>query len=235
MGAVVVEDLVVPAGATCTLEGTQVLGDVTVEANATLVAESFVRIGRSVTLASGSRFRISDSAIDGDVTCTGCSELVMAFMFDPVDFLPVEGDIRVTGMTDGHLRIEAGSIAGDVEVTDSSGDFGIFDNGIGGNLLFANNVGNAEFAFMSAEGTMEITGNTSAGGGFPADFRLVGLVAGKDIDFSRNTGPSDISENSAGKDLECFDNDPAPVGFGNSAGKDVEGQCATLTGPPPEA
>lgn len=233
MGAVVVDDLVVPAGATCTLDGTEVLGDVTVEAGATLTAD-FVRIGGSVTLASGSRFRIGDSAIEGDTTCTGCSQLVMVFMFDPVDFVPVEGDIHVAGMTDGHLHIEAGGIGGDVEVTDSSGDFAFIDNSIGGEFLFANNVGNAGFWFTSAERAIEITGNTGVGGGFPADFTLVSVRAGKDLVFSGNTGPSDISESSAGKDLECFDNDPAPDGWGNSAGKDVEGQCAALTGPPPE-
>lgn len=233
MGAVVVEDLVVPAGATCTLDGTQVLGDVTVEPNATLTAD-FARIGGSVTLASGSRFRISDSAIDDDVTCTGCSQLVMTFMFDPVDRRAVEGDIEVTGMTNGHLHIEAGRISGDVEVTDSSGDFTFIDNLIEGKLLFANNVGNAGFWFTSATRTIEITDNTSAGGGFPADFTLERVHAGKALVFSRNTGASDISLSSAVKDLECFDNDPAPVGWGNSAGRDVEGQCAALTGPSPE-
>jgi hypothetical protein len=234
IGAVVLDHLIVPEGATCTLDGTQVLGDVTVEAGATLTAE-FVRIGGGVTLAPGSRFRTSDSAIDRDTTCAGCSQLVMVFMFDPVDFIPVEGDIHVAGMTDGHLHIEAGRISGDVEVTDSSGDFTFIDNSIAGKLLFTNNVGNAGFWFTSAERAIEITGNTGAGAGFPADLTLVSVHAGKNLVFSGNTGPSDISESSAGKDLECFDNDPAPVGWGNSAGKDIEGQCAVLTGPFPEA
>jgi hypothetical protein len=95
-------------------------------------------------------------------------------------------------------------------------------------------VGNAGFWYVSAGGDFEIVGNTAGGGGYPADFTLVGNSAGKDLVFSQNIGPSYLETNVAEKDLECFENDPAPTGWGNAAGKDVAGQCADLTGPPPE-
>ena len=231
---VVVEgDLVVPSGATCTVGGVHVLGDVIVEANASLFGD-FVLIDGGVTIGSGAFFNVQDSGIGGDTVCTGCRHLGMTFMFDPRFDVPVRGDIRVTGMTDGHVGLEVGQIDGDVEVTDSSGSFAFIGNSITGRFRFENNVGNAGFWFNSAEKDFKIVGNVAAGGGFPADFTLQGNYARKNLVFSGNTGASELTENSAEKDLKCFANQPPPVGWGNSAGSDVEGQCAALTGPPPE-
>lgn len=86
IGAVTVEDVVVPQGATCTLEGTRVRGDVEVKRDATLIGRGIrvdgnvqgenqreVRVGRSsvvggnVQLEQGVRGSVNDTIVGGDI------------------------------------------------------------------------------------------------------------------------------------------------------------------------
>jgi hypothetical protein len=232
LAGAVVEDLIVPSGSTCTLAETEVLGDVVVEADASLRGD-FATIHGDVTLAAGAALILGDGAIGGDITCTGCRTVVLTFMFDPTGQIESSGDVEISGMTDGHVGIDGWRMA-DLEVTGSMGEFTFIDTHVAGHLLFAENVGNAGFFFTFVQRDMEVVGNTSAGGGFPADFTLMASSVGKDLVFSDNLGSSELTENVAGKRLECFGNEPPPTGWGNQAGKAVEGQCAELTGPPPE-
>jgi hypothetical protein len=228
----VVDDLVVPSGATCILGETEVVGNVEVETNASLRGD-FATIHGDVTLAAGAALILGDSAVGGDITCSGCRTVVLTFMFDPTGQIDSSGDVEITGMTEGNVGIDGWRMA-DLEVTGSTGEFTFIDVHAAQNLLFEGNTGNAGFFFTFVRGDMEVVGNTSAGGGFPADFTLMASSVGKDLVFSDNIGSSELTENVAGKRLECFSNDPPPTGWGNRAGKTVDGQCAELTGPPPE-
>jgi hypothetical protein len=230
-GGAVEGDLVVPAGATCTVGGVRVFGDVTVEEGARFGGDAVIE--GDVTIASGGHFNVTDSAIGGDIVCTGCAALGLTFMWDPTFQITSTRKIEVSGATDAYISIEGWRIAS-LEVRDSAGAFTFIEFHASRDVVFADNVGNAGFWYVSTGGDFEIVGNTAGGGGYPADFTLVGNSAGKDLVFSQNVGPSYLETNVAEKDLECFENDPAPTGWGNSAGKDVAGQCADLTGPPPE-
>jgi hypothetical protein len=228
----VVEDLVVPSGATCILGETEVTGDVEVETDASLRGD-FATIHGDVALAAGAALILGDSAVGGDITCSGCRTVVLTFMFDPTGQIDSSGNVEISGMTDGNVGIDGWRMA-DLEVTRSTGEFTFIDVHVAGNLVFEGNSGNAGFFFTFVQGDMEVVGNTSAGGGFPADFTLMASSVGKDFVFSDNIGSSELTENVARKRLECFGNEPPPTGWGNRAGKAVEGQCAELTGPPPE-
>lgn len=86
IGAITVEQVIVPQGATCTLEGTRVRGNIEVERDATLVARGVrvvgnvqaenqreVRVGRSsvvggdVQVLQGARASVNDTLIGGDL------------------------------------------------------------------------------------------------------------------------------------------------------------------------
>ena len=86
LGVTMVDNLLVPSNASCSLDSTRVLGSVKIENNATLVAQKIVvigniqadnsqqinildnsRIGGSVQLKQGGGSVISDSIIDGDI------------------------------------------------------------------------------------------------------------------------------------------------------------------------
>jgi hypothetical protein len=230
-GGVVEGDLVVPAGATCTAGGVRVLGDVTVEKDARFGGEAVIE--GDVTIASGGSFNVTDSAVGGDIVCTGCAAVGLTFMWDPTFEITSTGKVKVRGATDAHIAIEGWRIAS-LDVRDSAGTFTFIEFHASRDVVFADNVGNAGFWYVSAGGDFEVVGNTGGGDGYPADFTLVGNSAGKDLVFSENIGPSYLETNVAEKDLECFENDPPPTGWGNAAGKDVAGQCAGLTGSGPE-
>jgi hypothetical protein len=232
MSGVIDGDLVVPTGATCTLGfESRVLGDVTVDEGATFRGEAVIE--GDVTIGADGIFDTTDGAVGGDIVCDACDRLNLAFMWDPTFEITSTDDVSVTGVSDGHIAIEGWRIK-NLEVSGSSGSFTFIEFQVSGDVVFADNVGNAGFWRVSSGGRFEVVGNTAVGGGFPADFTLVGNSARKDLVFSGNTGSSYLEENFAGKDLTCFGNDPPPTGWGNTAGKNVEGQCAALTGPPPE-
>jgi hypothetical protein len=75
----------------------------------------------------------------------------------------------------------------------------------------------------SIGGNLQIHGSLDGGFGFALESNSVG----GQLDFSKNTGASDISGNTIGKNLTCKDNTPPPTGGGNTA-KKKDGQCALL-------
>lgn len=57
--------------------------------------------------------------------------------------------------------------------------------------------------------------------------RIARNSAGGNMQVWKNTGPSEISNNTIADTLQCWENDPQPVGGGNVA-RMKEGQCAVL-------
>jgi hypothetical protein len=56
-------------------------------------------------------------------------------------------------------------------------------------------------------------------------------MVGGNMQVYKNQGPTEISRNRIVQSLQCFENDPPPVGVGNMASK-AEGQCRVLPPPP---
>jgi hypothetical protein len=233
LGAVVVENVLVPNGAACTLGGTAVLGNVKVKADARLSAD-FATIAGDVMLAPRSTLLISDSAIGGNVVCTQCRVVNMRFMFDPTGTISASGNVQVRGMDDGHVSIEGWTMES-LEVKDSSGSFSFTENTVSGDLVFSGNVCSLSFCnvsfFFNSARKIEIVDNAITGGG--GQYTLDGNFAETNLIFSRNLGPSLLTFNVAGESLQCIENQPPPAGFENAAPQ-VEGQCTAVTGPPPD-
>jgi hypothetical protein len=233
LGAVVVENLLVPNGAACTLGGTTVLGNVKVKADARLSADS-ATIAGDVMLAPRSIFVISDSAIGGNVVCTQCRVVNMRFMFDPTGSISTSGNVQIRGMDDGSVSIEGWAMAS-LEVRDSSGHFSLTENTVSGDLIFSGNVCSQSFCnisfFFNSARKIEILENAITGA--DGQYTLEGNFAETNLIFSRNLGPSLLTFNVAGESLQCFENQPPPAGFENAA-PEVEGQCTAVTGPPPD-
>jgi hypothetical protein len=126
LGAVTVDNLRVPDGATCVLDGTRVKGTVKVESDASLRAFGIrvvgnvqgenarkvavrdgSRVGGSVQVKQGSKARVSDSKVKGDI------------QFD---------------QNSGALRAASNKVGGSIQVVGNDALATITDNRVDGNL-----------------------------------------------------------------------------------------------------
>jgi hypothetical protein len=136
--AVVVPDVVVPAGATCTLVGTQVDGNVRVGPGATLLA--------------------SGVTVDGDV------EGERAAGVEVTEASRIGGDVQLQ-QDGGWATLRDVTIDGDVEWEGQGGALHAEGNTIGGNLQADDNRGGVHLAGNRIDGDLECEHNDPAPGG----------------------------------------------------------------------
>jgi hypothetical protein len=132
IGAVTLDNVRVPQGATCTLLGTRVKGTIKVETRATLRAEDVVVIGnvqaenaRDVKVLDGSRVGGSVQIVQGGAATVADSR--------------IEGDILYDS-NDGALFVLRNRVGGNVQVFQNTGGVAIRRNFIDGNLQCKENV-----------------------------------------------------------------------------------------------
>lgn len=132
IGAITVSQVVVPANATCTLNGTIVQGGVDVGQNATLVANG-VRV-ESNLLAGGHRsIRVTGaSTVQGDVQVKdgGTASIIGA---------RIQGNTQFDANL-GLIDLRDNRIGGDVKVEENRGGATIFNNQVTNNLQCVQNV-----------------------------------------------------------------------------------------------
>lgn len=154
LGPGTVDNLLVPSGGTCRLFGTQVRGNVRVEADARFDASSAdiagnvdcerapanssqcrlrnrTRVGGSIKLLEGVTSSTSDGVrIDGDVTCDRCRRS------DLGSGTEVGGDVQVKEATEGSVNTGGSpgaarlSVGGDVELLASRGGLTLFNTDV---------------------------------------------------------------------------------------------------------
>jgi hypothetical protein len=126
IGAITVDNLRVPQGATCTLNGTLVKGTITVKANATLVA-SGVRVVGNVQAENAKRVVVKGSSrVGGSVQVKqGGSATVKSSR--------ITGDIQYDANT-RYLRANSNKVGGSIQVVGNFGGAEIFRNVVNGNL-----------------------------------------------------------------------------------------------------
>ena len=214
LGPVLVDNVVVPGGASCQLEGTQVSGNVVVEARGAVRAEINTAIRGDVVGRRNAILSISRTAIGGNVGCSGCRR-VNIFETE------VGGSVRLQSAAEA-VFVTASPIVGDLEIVAGAAGGEITRGVVFGNLLFSRNRGPLMMVRQFVGGDMRIVENVS-----PVGFTLLENLIGKSLAFNRNTGPSAINANSIGETLACFENDPAPTGSGNVAAE-LTGQCEAL-------
>jgi hypothetical protein len=126
IGAKTVDNLRVPDGASCTLNGTYVKGTVKVERNATLFADGVRVVGnvqaenaRKVVVVDGSRIGGSVQVVQSDIAKVRDSR--------------INGDILIDENS-ARNTIRMNVVGGDVQAFQNSGGVYIYDNRIDGNL-----------------------------------------------------------------------------------------------------
>jgi hypothetical protein len=219
IGPIIVDNVVVPRGAECILDGTQVLGNAKAKPDGDLIlARADVR--GNVQVKSGSTAVAVNSRIGGDYQCDGCQSQDL--------FLSgLGGNFQVTAADDQAL-IVASSVDGDVQIVDSGsarGFFAIDETIIGGNVKFEKNAGSTLIHENTIAGGLQIFENDVEGEFGNGQFNE-NLVAGN-MQLIKNRGPSEVSGNIIEENLQCKENVPPPVGGGNVADK-KEDQCAVL-------
>jgi subtilisin family serine protease len=111
VGAITVDNLTVIQGHTCILNGTQVQGNVKVEASATLNAD-FITVDGNVQADGAASVSVSDSMIDGSfqVVKSGSAFLHGSYVNGDVQFFENKGSLTVSNNTiDGNLQCKKNS------------------------------------------------------------------------------------------------------------------------------
>ncbi|MPZ53138.1 MAG: hypothetical protein GEU79_10480 [Acidimicrobiia bacterium] len=130
IGAVTIGDnVVVPNGATCTLNGTTVEGDVKVEPNARVNVLNGAYVDGNIQTDDGgaSYVNVRGSEVDGDIQVFDSSRAT-------VNNTTVGGNVQYEN-NDGNLAVTSSDVDGDVQVNDNDGgNKEIRGNTIGGNL-----------------------------------------------------------------------------------------------------
>lgn len=250
LGPVVVDNLIVPTGSTCSLIGTQVRGNVRVEPKARLDASratiagslecarvnpavssqhcllrNETRLRGSVKLMPGATFATNDADIEDDVACDGCRRSDLNFG------TTVGGDVQIkeaqegsvnTGTFPGAPRLRVG---GDVEFLDSRGGLTLFNTDVVGNLKAEGNSG--FMAIGNATQPNTIGGDVQVSKNSFSFAVANSKTVGGDFQLFDNRGAFNFSLNRVRENLQSKENTPPPTGAGNTAAK-REDQCAAL-------
>jgi len=196
------DNVVVPPGAFCTLQGATVNGNVKVLDEATLRARaSTIRENvqgpqvREILLQFGTQ-------VGGDVQIKGANPgTVNGFDIN----VHVGGNAQLEENR-GRVFVDAALVEGDLEVRKNitQGLLEVEFNTVGGNIKVEDNVIQFPFSSMSVLGN-RVTGNLQV-------FKNTG------------TGFKQVVSNTVGQDLQCFENTPPFLG-GPNAAQQAQGQC----------
>jgi hypothetical protein len=195
----VYDNVVVPPGAFCTLQGALVTGNVKVLEDATLQANA--------------------STIRGNVEGPQVRQILLQFETQVGGNLLIKGaDPGTTNGFDINVHIE-----GNVLLEENQGRVFIDAAIVDGNLAVKNNIsqGFLEVEFNTVGGNLNIEDNVVL-----SEMSVLGNRVTKNMQVNNNTGPTSkkVINNTVGKNLQCFENDPPFIGGPNAAQK-AEGQC----------
>ncbi len=132
LGAITVDNLRVPQGRSCTLNGTYVKGTIKIEANATLRANGVRVIGNVQAENAASVYVVSSSRVGGSVQI-------------------VQG---------GNARVNNSRINGDILFDDQAGPLQAKGNVIGGNLQAFQNTGGIVISNNRIDGNLQCKENS---------------------------------------------------------------------------
>ncbi len=143
IGAVTVEAVVVPDGARCTLQGTTVQHDVSVNPGATLVARGV--------------------SVGGNVQANGAASVLLHELNGHRS--TVGGDVQISH--GGRAAVGGTGVHGNVRLDQNAGRLLITENHVGGNLEVNHNTGGVRIVHNTVAQTLQCQGNTPppVGGG----------------------------------------------------------------------
>lgn len=248
-GAVTIPgDLVVPAGQSCTLNGTTVQGNVRVQANADLVMNEATVVG-DVTVRENAYLEATGTSVGGAVNAresfgnwitdsTVGARVTTINNTQDFGFLIVEGSdlgeqVRATG---GALDLVSTTVATQVlglqaEYTD------VYDSVVGGNLRVEGNELGSAVCNSEVYGVAQLRDNSTGVqlGGTRADGALANCDGSNyfasNVNINNNADGVWVIDNIVASNLSGTGNDPAPVGEGNRVRGASQGQFADLAAP----
>ncbi len=204
--------LVVPSGATCTLDGVTVNGNIRIMSGGALITDDST-INGNVRGDGARTVQLIDTDVvgtgtTGNITLTGTTGKIVigseGCVVDPavgnnITLIDNEGNIAICFMTTGETI--------KVQGTDD-GRIGIHDNVVGNSLLVQDNTGSR----------ITLTNND------------VGSTGGGSINVDNNTTTLklNLTNNHTANALNCTGNVLAPTGSGNTADNGGHGQCVDL-------
>lgn len=210
----ITSDVKVPAGATCTLQGVNVTGSVTVAANGAVATTGTTRVFGSVSgTKCGSLFLGGKLSVSGGVTATGCKLVdvgpnanVGSLMTSNVNTIVLQGTVALLNIGgNSNLDISGGKVlGGGVSRQNTSGSTTICGATILGGIKLQNVVGNLNAKAKGncpksdISGTIELTnvkGNAIVGGGMLLGADFIGTSIQGNVELS-DTHLSDVSINS---------------------------------------
>jgi hypothetical protein len=181
-----------------------------------------VTVRGSITCQEGALCFITDSTVRGSVKCENCDALDL---FASV----VGGNVQSKNSAAGS-RIDTMEIGGDVQFEGTGQFLDVVNSTVGGDVQ----IGKSLITMLPAVllegmhlGNNEVAGNVQVVETTASSHEIVSNSVGHDLQFFKNRGPSDISDNTIAGNLQCKENAPPPMGGGNVA-KQKEEQCAAL-------
>lgn len=149
---VTVDNVVVPAGSSCVLEGTRVRGNVLVQQNASLradgadirgsiqadnadevITEDDTFVGGSIQVKARADIRIEETTINGNLQVEGDGAEL------ETNAVVIGGNLQLKQTEGG--RIEDTLVRGDVQLEENDGEVAAEDNSVDGNMQVFKNVG----------------------------------------------------------------------------------------------
>jgi hypothetical protein len=148
VGQVPKDNVYVPPGASCTLNGTRVEGNITVDSNASLYANTVHVVGNIQTVGAATRVNVSSGSFVG-----GSIQIKQSGAAD-ISGVDINSDL----LFDDNIRSlnAAGNIiGGNLQAFQNTGGVSIFNNRVGGNLQCKENVPAPTGGGNVVEGSME--------------------------------------------------------------------------------
>lgn len=245
-GAVTVpNDLVVPKGESCWLDGTTVQGDIEVRQDADLIVVDGTFEG-SVDVASNAYLDTTKTSISGTVTATDAyGSYLDASSVDGA--VQVSGDSQQDGFTYvvgsklgdglaaglGEVLLDGSTVTGDVS-GDGTVYTDLYDSSLDGALTVSGNELGSVVCESEIYGDAAYSGNSEVlqlGADGPLASCAGATYWGGNLDVSDNTATTVVSDNIIRGDLSGTGNDPAPVGENNRVRGTVSGQFEDLQPP----
>jgi hypothetical protein len=229
----VADNIVVPSGAACLLEGAQVSGNVLAEPESMLFIGPGTNIRGSVEVKQSAHTGSFQAAIGGSYKCDNC-------FFEDVAESSVGGNVEIQGADDGDFIVDS-RIGGNLQIEESSAGlfaFVVERTTIGGDLKFEKNSGPTFISQNAVQGDVQIYENNVAGAFCPPpppegepppcpifeNGHFNDNEVGGDMQIFKNRGPSEVVGNTIRENLQCFENSPPPASAGNTA-REKQGEC----------
>lgn len=231
-------DLIVPKDASCDLTNVVIDGDVTVRAGASLRTDG-VKISGSLTARQGGYGDLIDTSVAGDLVLAQSSYGVFisdgtvggdtvarqsGFLYS--DGTRHEGSVRstvgetylVSAVVGKHVKTN-GDLVSDVDDTWVKGNLSVRAAELGSVVCGSEIDGNG--AFTENSGTLQVGLDVSGN-------NCGSTYVGKNLRVSENSARTVISNAIVRGNLNCVDNDPAPVGENNRVRGKMLNQCEDL-------